>query len=478
MKKIIPIIIILFLISTTVSGQINFKKLKSKLLNKKTNTEQVKSTQTNTNNQRSSNSNTTVNFAKQGRKWYVSKTTGSGQLGTIERPAKDLGNIIHHLKPNDEIYIAEGIYMSKGKRGSDEINVPVKIYAGYDTSFTKRDPWVAHKTIFTGVNEYMKLTTPRLYIRTDQQRESNGQLSQGSVIIVDGIIFDNGPRNRYHHNKDLAIRRKASPKSGQNPSPESGGIVIVGSKYTNIAVQNCVIMNTAPTEGALSIRVFKGGKGVIQNNFCINNTGYGIQARTGYVGSDDSLVPIFTIKNNTSLFNWKHDAIASYGGNALALDQYIKAIVENNVFGFGHQGGIYNKGCPLKLNNNLFTGNSKYDYKEVNDMMKVEDIVDEAAKIDPYSEGNTSELIKINVAERWAEIYGNRIEISRAEVDASVSASNSGANQLRSMLGLNLQGNSVKMDAEIFLPIITIDEALPAGLLPWNGKGCQAPKFE
>lgn len=422
--------------------------------------------------------NTSTNFAKEGRKWYVSKTTGSGQLGTIERPAKDLGNIIHHLKPNDEIYIAEGIYLSKGKRGSDEINVPVKIYGGYDTTFTKRDPWVAHKTIFTGVNVYMKLTTPRLYIRTDQQRESNGQLSQGSVIIVDGIIFDNGPRNRYHHDKNLAIRRKASPKSGKNPSPESGGVVIVGSKYTNIAVQNCVIMNTAPTEGALSVRVFKGGKGIIQNNFCINNTGYGIHIRTGYVGNDKSLVPSFIVRNNTSLFNWKHDAIASYGGNAIAIDQYLDATIENNVFGFGHMGGVYNKGSIIKMSNNLFTGNSKYDYKEVNDMMKVEDILDEAAKIDPNSEGNESTLIKINVAESWAKIYGNRVEIRREDVDAAVSASNSGANQLRSMLGLNLQGNSVKMDAEIFLPLITIEEALSAGLLPWNGKGCQAPKFK
>ncbi len=419
---------------------------------------------------------TSKNFANKGREWYVSKNKGSGQLGTKERPAKDLGNIIHHLKPNDIIYIAEGTYMSKGKRGSDEINVPVKIYGGYDETFTTRDPWGTHKTIFTGVNEYMKLTAPRIYIRTDQQRESNGQKSQGSVIIVDGIIIDNGPRNRYHHDKDLAIRRQASPKSGQNPSPESGGVVIVGSKYTNIAVQNCVVMNTAPTEGAISIRVFQGGKGIIQNNFCINNTGYGIQARTGYVGSDESKIPKFEIKYNTVLFTWKHDAVASYGGDGLALDRNIVAMVENNVFGFGHMGGIYSKGADLTLNNNLFTGNSKYDFKEINSKMRAEDILDESEKLNPNSIGNESILIKIPVAERWAQIYASRIEISRAEVDAAVSVSNSGANQLRSMLGLNLQGSTVKMDAEVFLPLLTIEEGLPAGLLPWNGKGSSIPK--
>jgi len=420
--------------------------------------------------------NTSKNFANKGREWYVSKTTGSGQLGTKERPAKDLGNIIHNLKPNDIIYIAEGVYMSKGKRGSDEINVPVKIYGGYDISFTTRDPWDTQKTIFTGVNEYMKLTSPRLYIRTDQQRESNGQKSQGSVIIVDGIIFDNGPRNRYHHDKDLAIRRQASPKSGQNPSPESGGVVIVGSKHTNIAVQNCVVMNTAPTEGAISIRVFQGGKGIIQNNFCINNTGYGIQARTGYMGSDENKIPKFSIKYNTVLFTWKHDAVASYGGDGLALDRNLVAVVENNVFGFGHMGGVYSKGADLTLSNNLFTGNSKYDYKEINNKMRVADILDESETLNPYSDGNESLLIKIPIAERWANIYANRVELSRADVDAAVSVSNSGANQLRSMLGLNLQGSTVKMDAEIFLPLLTIEEGLPAGLMPWNGKGSSIPK--
>ncbi len=476
MKKIITLILCISLFSTVdTQSQINFKSLKNKVLKKKSSKKTVSS---NTKSTNTSNAPllSTLNFSNKGREWYVSRNTGSGQLGTKERPAKDLGNIIHHLKPNDVIYIAEGIYMSKGKRGSDEINVPVKIYGGYDTSFTTRDPWDKHKTIFTGVNEYMKLTTPRLYIRTDQQREKNNRLSEGGEIIVDGIIFDNGPRNRYHKDKNLAIRRQASPKSGQNPSPESGGIVIVGSKFMNITVQNCVVMNTAPTEGAISVRVFKGGKALIQNNFCINNTGYGIQARTGYMGSDEALVPKFFIKHNTILFTWKHDAVASYGGSALALDKDLVVVAENNVFGFAHMGGVYSKGTTLTLNNNLFTGNSKYDYKEINSEMRVDDILDESEKLDQYSQGNESLLIKIPVDERWAEIYANRVEISRAEVDAAVSVSNSGANQLRSMLGLNVQGSSVKMDAEIFLPLITIDEALPAGLMPWNGKGCSIPK--
>ncbi len=419
--------------------------------------------------------NTSPIFANSGREWYISATNGSGQSGKKEQPARDIGNIIQHLKPNDIIYIAGGTYLSKGGRGSDEINVPVKIYGGYDELFTKRDPWGVTKTVFAGTNEYMKLTSPRLYIRTDQQRESDGQLSTGSEIIVDGIVFDNGPRNRYHEDKGLAIRRQASPNSGNNPSPESGGVVIVASKYTNVTVKNCVVMNTAPTEGAISVRIFHAATGIIENNLSVNNTGYGIHIRSGYTGSDASLVPKFIVRNNTSLFNWKHDAVASYGGDALAIDKYLTATIENNVFGFGHMGGVYNKGSKILLNNNLFTGNSKYDYKEINDKMKVEYILDESSLLDQNSAGNKAMMIKIPVGNRWAQIYGSRVEVTREEVDAAVSASNSGANQLRSMLGLNLQAAGTSIDAEIFLPKIELDEALPVGGLPWDGKGCQKP---
>ena len=423
------------------------------------------------------NSNSSPNFSNEGREWFVCQTNGSGQMGTKERPARDLGNIIHHLKPNDIIYISEGTYMSRGASGSDEINVPVRIFGGYNIDFTHRDPWDQHKTIFTGTNEYKKSTDPRLYIRTDQQREANGQPSTGATIIVDGIIFDNGPRNRYHQDKQLAIRRQGNPASNQNPAPNSGGLVIVGSRFTNVMVKNCVVMNTAPSEGALSVRIFQGAQAIIQNNLCINNTGYGIHARTGYTGSNPDLVPRFTIANNTSLFNWKHDPVASYGGYALALDQYLTARIEGNVLGFGDQGGLLSAGAQIVLNNNLFTGNRDVDYEERGAKMSVDYILDEAMYVDHFSDGNESTFIKIPIAERWANIYASRVEISRAEVDASVSVSNSWSNQVRSMFGLNLQGSTATIDADIFLPLLLIDEALVVGFYPWNDKGSQIPRF-
>jgi len=96
--------------------------------------------------------------------------------------------------------------------------------------------------------------------------------------------------------------------------------------------------------------------------------------------------------------------------------------------------------------------------------------------VDFDSDGNETQLIEIPMAERWANIYANRVELSREEVDAAVTVSNSGANQLRSMLGLNVQGSTVEMDAEIHLRLLRLEEALPVGQNPWNGKGCVIPR--
>ena len=74
------------------------------------------------------------------------------------------------------------------------------------------------------------------------------------------------------------------------------------------------------------------------------------------------------------------------------------------------------------------------------------------------------------------KIYADRKEVTREEVDGSVHASNSGANQLRSIFGMNVQVGSTTMDAEIFLPLMKIEEGLPVGILPWDNKGCQKSK--
>ncbi len=404
--------------------------------------------------------------AQQGKDYYISPT-GKGRLATKEKPAKDLAALIMKLKNGDVVHIAGGTYKSKSGRGSDVIRVSVSIIGGYSPDFLSRDPWGIHKTIFTGTNDYNTgLTTARLRI--------NGNAN--APVLIDGIIIDNGPRNRYKTDKHQLILRKASASKGENPSPETPGIkILMKGVGTSITVKNCIIMNTAPTQGALDVQLGKDGNAVISNNLIVNNTGEGIMAKTNWHGDTPENYATYLIENNTILFNWKHDAIASYGGNSLMLDTSVNLTANGNIFGFADFGGVNNiKKCEhLVLNNNNFFGHKKYDFFDTSEM-NVDDMVDYADYLNG-GEGNVSETISLPMNQDWANLFAARKEISRAAVDASSTVSNSAENQVRGILGLNKMGSAVSMDASIWLHQMQVEDAVKLGIQQYNGKGCQKP---
>jgi|APLak6261679142_1056127.scaffolds.fasta_scaffold00040_45 hypothetical protein len=397
--------------------------------------------------------------------YFVSIGRGKGKDATKEKPAKDLGNIIAKLKDGDTINIAEGVYVGRDETGSDAVPVAVKIVGGWADDFSKRDPWGAHKTIFTGVNTMGGSTQYRLIVTPSNCAE----------ILIDGIVFDNGPRNHYLGDAELIISRQANAGKNRNATPESGAIKLELPKQCSGTISNNVVMNTAPTGGAISAWGHQNGKLTIKNNLVINNTGEGIFAMTKWKSNDGQ--PQFIIENNTVLFTWKHDPIASYGGNALKLDQEVKLTASNNVFAFGDYGGVDNIKVAKKitLKDNVFTGNRLYDYREFNTSVKVSEFEDEADQLEA-STGNVTAELKVPVGEAFAKLYAGRKEISRAAVDAKAKAANNGANALRGMLGLPLQANAVGDDAEVWLPRLSIDDAIRAGTSKYEGKyGCQKP---
>jgi hypothetical protein len=397
--------------------------------------------------------------------YFVSIGRGKGKEATKEKPAKDLGNLIAKLKDGDTVNIAEGVYVGRDESGSDAVPVAVKIIGGWSDDFSKRDPWGAHKTIFTGVNTMGGSTQYRLIVSPSACAE----------ILIDGIVFDNGPRNNYLGESELIISRQANAGKNRNATPESGAIKLELPKQCSGTISNNVVMNTAPTGGAISAWGHQNGKLTIKNNLVINNTGEGIFAMTKWKSNDGQ--PQFVIENNTVLFTWKHDPIASYGGNALKLDQEVKLTASNNVFAFGDYGGVDNIKLAKKitLKDNVFTGNRLYDYREFNTSVKVSEFEDEADQLEA-STGNVTAELKVPVGEAFAKLYAGRKEISRAAVDAKAKASNNGANALRGMLGLPLQANAVGDDAEVWLPRLSIDDAIRAGTTKYEGKyGCQKP---
>ncbi|MDP1828818.1 MAG: right-handed parallel beta-helix repeat-containing protein [Archangium sp.] len=408
-----------------------------------------------------------VSNAALAEEYFVSIGRGKGKDATKEKPAKDLGNIVAKLKDGDTVNIAEGVYVGRDETGSDTVGAAVKIVGGWADDFSKRDPWGAHRTIFTGVNAMSGSTGYRLIIKADRCAE----------MLVDGIVFDNGPRNHYLGEQELLISRLANAGKNLNATPESGGIKFEVPVDCSGTISNNVVMNTAPTGGAISAWGNQNSKITIRNNLVINNTGEGIFVQSKWKPRDNKGFSQFIIENNTVLFSWKHDPIASYGGNGLKLDQEVALTASGNVFAFGDYGGVDNikLAKKLTLKDNLFTGNRLYDYREFNTSVKVSEFEDEADQLEASTD-NLSAEIKVPVGEAFARLYAGRKEISRASVDAKAKAANNGANALRGMLGLPLQANAVGDDAEVWLPRLAIDDAIRAGASRFEGKyGCQKP---
>ena len=406
-----------------------------------------------------------------GKDYYVSQERGRGRLGTMEQPAKDLAAIAAFLEPGDRVHIAKGVYISKTGRGTDIIQVPVSIFGGYSSDFQSRDPWGAHQTVLSGTNDYNTAeTTERLAILTDKKyRDWSG------TVTVDGIIVDNGPRNRYATDKRQLLLRKASPIKGEAPTPGGPGIRVRVGSLTKVEVTNCLVLNVGSSQGAIEVQAGRDGTALIHNNLIVNNTGEGIYCKTNHHGEQG--MPVFTVTNNTILFSWTYDGIAGYGGSSLMVDAYCEVNASNNVFGFGDMGGVNNvKKCKkLRLNNNLFFGHTLFDYREFRSDLPLADLEDYAEFLDPHSMDNISKPVELPVNADWAKLYFNRQKISRAEIDAAVQVSNSGENQLRSILGLPLQGSTVGKDVDIWLHQMEIEDALRLGQQQYEGKGCIIP---
>ena len=407
----------------------------------------------------------------EGEDYYVSANRGGGRLGTKDQPARDLASIIALLEPGDRIHIAQGTYTSKVGRSSDMINVPVSIIGGYNDDFTARDPWGEHLTILGGINNYTRSeTSQRLGISIFSDFPD-----WVGFIVIDGLIIDNGDRNRYASEDQMQIIRPANPATQENPTPDSPGLFISVGANTKVIVRNCIIMNCAASQGAMDLRIGKFGQALIENNLIINNTGESIYCRTKHFV--DVNQPHFIIRNNTILFSWKYDPFASRGGTSITTDQKITLEAHNNLMGFADFGALNNvrstKG--ILMMNNICVGNKNYDYKEGNSDMWLTDMEDFAELTDPESSGNKTGIIHLPLDETWAWAYYNRTEKSRDEMDNEAVVYDTQENQTRAILGLPLQGQSVNPDISVWLHRMSLETALKVGEQKYNGAGCKKP---
>lgn len=418
------------------------------------------------------------------RDWFVSPS-GSGKKGTKEAPANDLGNIASQLKAGDVVNIAAGTYLGKGDNGADAITVPVSIVGGWKADFSARDPWGAHKTVFSGAVMTKNWDGgPRLLIDLSKYREK-----EMPAIVVDGIIVDRGAQNHYATAENLKIVRLASPKTGANPTPDSGGIVIRASTTSNpegawdISVRNCIVMNAAPTQGALAVFAYAGSKVRISNNLVINCTGVGIYAGSLWKGSEEARAPAFEIQDNSVLFIWKYDPyVQSFSGMGFDCDAEALVSLRRNIFSFSDRIGVSKKGSwPILLEDNVIAYSVGADYYEAitDTLMDLADALDEGEAIHSDSGGNRAADIALPLSRQWLERYGQRVLIDRNAAEADLGAQRTRANALRAALGLAQRADDLKADSPIWLHRLSLDDALAACAarpLPGRGAGKELVK--
>lgn len=118
--------------------------------------------------------------------YFVSVSTGKGKDATKEAPAKDIGNVASRLKPGDTINLAGGVYPGKADSGCDELTVPVKIVGGWDTAFTKRDPWGATRTVLSGDNKSKNFSGgARLEVDLQKFKGAGDVVIDGNAVEAD-----------------------------------------------------------------------------------------------------------------------------------------------------------------------------------------------------------------------------------------------------------------------------------------------------
>lgn len=416
----------------------------------------------------------------QAEDYYVCAARGKGKVASKQKPAKELGNLVSKLEAGDTVHIAEGFYTGRGDCGTTVINVPINIIGGYDSQFSRRAPWGAHQTILTGLNTSSNWQGgPTLFV--DLAKYTGSEMPS---IKIDGLIIDNAGRNHYSDESELRLVRKASPKSGHNPSPDEGGLVVVLGRGGNrdatwsVRIENNIVMNCAASQGALSVLGFKGSDIVIQNNLVINNTGSGIHVGTKFIASVEEDKPAFLVENNTVLFTWKYDPfVQSWSGDSIRFDTDVAPTVRHNIFAAADMIGINNVSrATVQLENNAVFANAVTDYLEFDTQIDLDDMEDEADRLHPDSGGNSSAPVPLAVNGTWAANYANRVLINRNAAEADIEAQKTRANEMRSMLGLPLRASEMQgADSPVWLNRLQIADAITVAAANDRDRGCKIP---
>ena len=73
---------------------------------------------------------------------------------------------------------------------------------------------------------------------------------------------------------------------------------------------------------------------------------------------------------------------------------------------------------------------------------------------------NVSSMIKLNMSKKWIANYLARDVLDRNAAEEEVKAVNSWMNEVRSFWGVNVRGNDLNADSDVWLPRMSLEDAL------------------
>ncbi len=401
---------------------------------------------------------------------FVSKTTGSNKNpGTRTEPLKNLDKAIKKASAGDTILVAEGVYAGTFDIGYFESDKPLKLYGGFTTDFSKRDP-VAHPTLLQPDNASGGKSRKPIFRFT--------KAIDGAVI--DGFVFDMGRRNSY------------DPVKGKPEGVETGMLLLPPKKAPGD--------NPTVTESCLSIpSAAQGGDILIAHNAFLNCAKFGIQAglRSGtmrirdnvFVADRMAAIEVYgtcratggpkastrcgtaEISRNTILFTWSRLKDFLDMGYGIRIMTKLGYDIDDNIIGGNIMAGIdhsrFNPDEWITMDGNVFFVNRKADLEYSPASNTTLDLrADQFDDLEFKSvSGNVDALQKnLPVDTAYLEGFLSARYSEKTDLDRD-----SPANQWRSILGMNLQG-TISSSVSMFANRYPVEKALELfGAVPGKG---------
>jgi hypothetical protein len=238
-----------------------------------------------------------------GADWFVAPGSAGGD-GTKQKPFPDPWHALAVATPGDSIHISEGTYHGRHDRSIWEIDRPrITLLGGYDRGFTRRDPW-KQPSVFAFYRDYEGTSENNLLWGRDDH----------SGVVLDGLAFDGGGRNRYDPKPPFGLR---------------GGLGLVGPLVNlsspDVIIRNCVFVNSL--SGAAELR----GEGSrFENNLVVNHHGSAMLVLRDPLAAKRPMV----VRGNTFAFAFDDSdpPMGKGGEKGIGIRVHASAQIENNVF--------------------------------------------------------------------------------------------------------------------------------------------------